>query len=85
MRPYLEPAEQGPIIGTFHQPPGLDLQALVDAMKRRGVLISNFWTTAEPTLRIGCIGAVTPDDVRRGVAVLGEALREVAGSERVAA
>ena len=82
LRPYLEPAEQGPIIGTFHRPPGLDLQALVDALKRRGVLISNFWTTAEPTIRIGCIGAVTPGDVAGAVAALGEALGE---AERAAA
>ncbi len=76
LRPYLDAAEQGPIIGTFHQPAGLNLQAMVDALKRRGVMISNFWTTAEPTIRIGCIGAVTPGDMRCAVAALGEALGE---------
>ncbi|MFT8242865.1 2-aminoethylphosphonate--pyruvate transaminase [Roseomonas sp. BN140053] len=79
MRPYLEARHQGPIIATFHQPkrPGFELQHLVDALKRRGVLISNFWTTARPTFRIGCIGAVTPAEMRGAVAALGEALREL--------
>ena len=75
--PYLAPEHQGPIIATFHQPEAFDLQVFVDALKRRGVLISNFWTTASPTIRIGCIGANTPDDMRRAVPLIGEALREV--------
>jgi len=73
-RPYLDQAEQGPIILTLHQPPGFDLQGFVDALKARGVLISNFYTTDTPTIRIGCIGAVTPAEMTRAVAAMGAAL-----------
>jgi 2-aminoethylphosphonate-pyruvate transaminase len=75
LRPYLSEAEQGPIIVTLHQPPGFDLQGFVDALKSRGVLISNFYTTPTPTIRIGCIGAVTPEEMRQAVAAMGEVLR----------
>lgn len=78
LRPYLAAEHQGPIIGTFHQPGGdFELQRFVDALKRRGVLISNFHNTAEPTFRVGCIGAVTPDDMRGAVSAMGDALREL--------
>ena len=52
---------------------GIDL----DALKRRGVLISNFYNTEAPTLRIGAIGAITTDDIRRAVAAIGATLEEV--------
>ena len=79
LRPYLVAEHQGPIIGTFHEPGGqFELQRFVDALKRRGVLISNFHNTVEPTFRVGCIGAVTPDDMRRAVSAIGDALRELA-------
>lgn len=83
LRPYLSPEHQGPIIATFHQPPGPEaggrfvLQDFVDALKQRGVLISNFHTTQAPTLRIGCIGAITPDDMRHAVAVMSEVMQEM--------
>lgn len=77
LEPYLDAEHQGPIIATFRQPPGFDLQGFVDALKRRGVLISNFYTTEQPTIRIGCIGAVTPEQMRGAVAAMGEALAEL--------
>jgi len=79
LRPYLERQHQGPVIVTVHQPadPRFDLLVFVEALKRRGVLISNFWNTAAPTIRIGAIGAVTPEDMRRAVAAIGDALTEV--------
>lgn len=81
LAPYLERRHQGPIIANFHlPPPPFTLQGFVDALKRRGVLISNFSTTAgAETMRIGCIGAVTPADMRRAVAAMGEALAEASG------
>lgn len=79
LRPYLGRDEQGPVIVTVHQPddPRFDLMAFVEALKRRGVLISNFYNTEAPTFRIGAIGAVTPEDMRRAVAAIGEALAEI--------
>ena len=53
--PYLDWANQGPVIVTVHQPadPAFELQPFVDALKRRGVLISNFWNTKVPTFLVG--------------------------------
>jgi len=71
-------AEQGPIIVTVHQPsdPRFDFARFVEALKARGVLICNFWTTPEPTIRIGAIGALTPEDMQRALAVFRECLAE---------
>jgi len=87
LTPYLERAEQGPIIVTLHQPsdPRFELQRFVTALKRRGVLISNFYSTKEPTLRIGCIGAVTAEDMRFAVAQIGATLDELGVGRRAAA
>ena len=74
LRPYVDQAEQGPIIVTLHQPPGFDLQGFVDALKARGVLISNFYTTKTPSIRIGCIGAITNAEMTQAVAIMGEVL-----------
>jgi len=76
LRPYLERAEQGPIIVTVHQPadPAFTLQGFVDALKARGVLISNFDNTPEPSFRVGAIGAVTPAAMRGAVAAMDAAL-----------
>ncbi|HEY8611415.1 MAG TPA: 2-aminoethylphosphonate--pyruvate transaminase [Roseomonas sp.] len=86
LRPYLDAAHQGPIILTLHQPdaPGFTLQGFVDALKRRGVLISNFYSTPTPSIRIGCIGAVTPDDMRFAVEAMAGALEDL-GVNRQAA
>jgi len=79
LKPYLERQHQGPVIVTIHQPadPRFDLMEFVEALKRRGVLISNFWNTAAPTMRIGAIGAIDVQDIRRAVAAIGDTLDEV--------
>ena len=62
-----------------------NLQRFVDALKARGVLISNFCNTKVPTFRVGCIGAVTPDDMRGAVAAIGAALEDLGVRRREAA
>jgi 2-aminoethylphosphonate-pyruvate transaminase len=86
LRPYLDAAEQGPIILTLHQPeePAFTLAGFVEALKRRGVLISNFYTTPKPTIRIGCIGAVTPADMRFALGAMAGALDELGVTRRAA-
>ena len=85
--PYLTRENQGPIIVVTHAPPDprWDLQAFVDALKRRGVLISNFFNTPVPTFRVGCIGAITPDDMKRAVNMIAESLNELGIEQRKAA
>ncbi len=87
LTPCLPPDVQGPIIVNVEAPsdPAWDLQRFVDALKARGVLISNFYNTAEPSFRVGCIGAVTPADMARAVAAMGEVLGELGIEQRKAA
>jgi 2-aminoethylphosphonate-pyruvate transaminase len=82
--PYLERHHQGPIIVTVHQPrdPGFELKAFVEALKRRGVLISNFHTTPGPTIRIGAIGHVQPEQARWAVEQVGAVLEEMGVRQR---
>ena len=76
LRPFLPRDIQGPIIMNVHAPAHAtwDLQRFVDALKQRGVLISNFRNTTEPSMRIGAIGAIDRADIQRAVAAFGETL-----------
>jgi 2-aminoethylphosphonate-pyruvate transaminase len=76
LTPYLRWDVQGPIVVNVHAPhdPAWSLQGFVDALKARGFLISNFFNTALPSFRVGCIGAITPDDMRRFVGAADSAL-----------
>jgi 2-aminoethylphosphonate-pyruvate transaminase len=86
LTPWLPPARQGPIIVNVHAPadPAWNLQAFVDALKLRQVLISNFYTTESPTFRVGCIGAITQDDMAYAVQAMDQALREIGITKREA-
>lgn len=79
LTPWLPASRQGPVIVVVHAPadPAWNLQAFVDALKLRGILISNFFNTPSPTFRVGCIGAITPDDMTGAVQAMGHALREL--------
>jgi 2-aminoethylphosphonate-pyruvate transaminase len=88
LTPCLPPEVQGPIVVNVAAPddPDWSLQRFVDALKARGVLISNFYNTPEPSFRVGCIGAITPLDMRRAVDAIGETLVEFGlGAHRTAA
>jgi 2-aminoethylphosphonate-pyruvate transaminase len=86
LTPYLEWRHQGPVIVTVHQPadPNFELQRFVDALKARGVLISNFYNTRVPTMRIGCVGAITPEEMRGAVAAIGGVLDALGVRQRQA-
>ncbi len=87
LTPWLPAEMQGPIVTNVHAPDDAawDLQGFVDALKRRGVLISNFYNTETPSFRVGTIGAITPADMVRAVAAIGEALDELGIRARKAA
>jgi 2-aminoethylphosphonate-pyruvate transaminase len=77
---FFLPAElQGPVVLNVRAPdkPEWDLQRFVDALKARGVLISNFRNTEEPSFRVGAIGAITPADMRIAVAAMSGALSDL--------
>ena len=79
LSPWLPSSRQGPVIVNVHSPadPAWNLQGFVDALKSRGFLISNFFNTPSPTFRVGCIGAITPEDMAGAVQAMGQALHEV--------
>ncbi len=77
LQPYLRRELQGPIVVNIHAPDDAawSLQAFVDGCKGRGFVISNFYDTATPSFRVGCIGGVTPADMRRFVAAVDATLQ----------
>ncbi len=87
LSPYLPLEHQGPIVMNVHAPadPHWNLQAFVDALKKRDVLISNFYNTPTPSFRVGCIGAITPDDMAHAVAAMAAALDDLGIKQRKAA
>ena len=84
LRPFLRPEHQGPIIVNVHAPddPAWHLQRFVDALKSRGVLISNFYNTPTPGFRVGCIGAFTPADMVGAVVAMELALKDIGVNRR---
>jgi 2-aminoethylphosphonate-pyruvate transaminase len=84
LTPWLPSSRQGPVIINVHAPadPAWDLQAFVDALKSREILISNFYNTPAPTFRVGCIGAITPDDMKGVVQAMDQALQEIGIKKR---
>jgi 2-aminoethylphosphonate-pyruvate transaminase len=78
---------QGPIVMNVDAPPdpAWDLQRFVDGLKSRGVLISNFYNTRQPSFRVGCIGAITPEDMRHAVAAMAATLADMGVQARKAA
>jgi len=84
LTPCLDDANQGPIVVNIHAPPdpAWSLSSFVSALKQRGFVISNFFNTAEPSFRVGCIGHVTPDDMARFVEAVDEALIEIGVARR---
>jgi 2-aminoethylphosphonate-pyruvate transaminase len=87
LTPCLAREAQGPVVVNVHAPadPAWNLQAFVDALKARSVLISNFYNTPSPSFRVGCIGAITPTDMAYAVASMGAALQELGIQRREAA
>ena len=77
LAPCVSAKRQGPIVVNIASPavPSWDLQRFVDLSKAQGVLISNFFTTAAPSFRVGCIGAITPADMARAVQVFAGSLQ----------
>lgn len=85
--PCLPDTVQGPIVINLAAPnsPAWDLQHFVDGVKSRGFVLSNFYNTPQPSIRVGCIGAITPDDMRQAMSAMAETLTEMGIQARKAA
>ena len=92
LAPCLPDTVQGPIVLNIAAPddpapnhPTWDLQRFVDGVKSRGFILSNFYNTPQPSIRIGCIGAITPQDMRRATDAMAETLADMGLHARRAA
>ena len=84
LKPFVAPDHQGPIIVNIHAPadPVWNLQNFVDALKARGVLISNYYNTPAPGFRVGCIGAIMPSEMEAAVVTMDLALQDIGVKNR---
>jgi 2-aminoethylphosphonate-pyruvate transaminase len=78
-KPLLPPALQAPIIHTFHMPQAkaFVFQRFYDALKERGYVIYPGKLTVADSFRIGCIGRITPADMRAFIATATQVLAEM--------
>jgi 2-aminoethylphosphonate-pyruvate transaminase len=82
---FLPDALQAPIIVTFHSPPDpkYTFSEFYRRVRELGFILYPGKLTAVDTFRIGCIGAIGPDDLRRAVAAVAAVLKEM-GVRRLA-
>jgi 2-aminoethylphosphonate-pyruvate transaminase len=86
-RPYVAPQHQGPIIVCVreHTDPAWNFKEFLRRMTARGIAISDHCSTAEPTFRIGCIGAIDEGDLRHALGEMRIVLAEMGVGLRDAA
>jgi 2-aminoethylphosphonate-pyruvate transaminase len=77
--PFIEPAIQAPIIVTFHAPadPKYSFREFYDRVRDKGFILYPGKLTQVETFRVGCIGAVGPDEMRHAVNAVRDTLREM--------
>ncbi len=77
--PFLAPAIQAPVIVTFHAPAhsAYEFRAFYEAVKARGFILYPGKLTQVETFRVGCIGAIGPNEMRQAVAAVADAMREL--------
>jgi 2-aminoethylphosphonate-pyruvate transaminase len=77
-RRFLDERIQAPVIVTFWSPqdPRFRFDDLYAALAARGFIIYPGKLTRTQSFRIGCIGALQADDLRRLVATIGEVMAE---------
>jgi 2-aminoethylphosphonate-pyruvate transaminase len=82
---FLPDALQAPIIVTFHAPPdpAYEFSEFYRRVRERGFILYPGKLTTVDTFRVGCIGAIDSDTLRRAVGAVAEALRAM-GVHRLA-
>jgi 2-aminoethylphosphonate-pyruvate transaminase len=78
-KPFLDPTVQSPIIVTFHAPAHLkyDFKSFYAAVRSHGFLLYPGKLTQIETFRVGCIGAIGPDDMAQAVHAVALALKDL--------
>ncbi len=74
---FLDARIQAPIIVTFHAPsdPKYAFKAFYDEVKKRGFILYPGKLTQVETFRVGCIGAIGPDEMRHAVNAVRDSLK----------
>ena len=77
--PFLDPKVQAPIIVTFHAPGDAryDFKTFYAAAKKRGFLLYPGKLTQVETFRVGCIGAIGPNEIEQAVQAVALAMEEM--------
>jgi len=78
-RPFLDPAIQAPIIVTFHAPvdANYEFKAFYAAVRERGFILYPGKLTQVETFRVGCIGAIGPEEMQQAVHAIADALADL--------
>jgi len=78
-RVFLKPEIQAPIILTFHAPadPKYTFKDFYDRVRDKGFVLYPGKLTQVETFRVGCIGAIGPDEMRHAVNAVRDTLREM--------
>jgi 2-aminoethylphosphonate-pyruvate transaminase len=79
LRPFLDPRSQAPIIVTFHAPadPKYTFKEFYQRVRDKGFILYPGKLTELETFRIGCIGAIGPEEMRHAVNAVRDTLREM--------
>jgi 2-aminoethylphosphonate-pyruvate transaminase len=78
-RVFLDPKVQAPIIVTFHAPadPKYAFKEFYDRVRDKGFILYPGKLTQVETFRVGCIGAIGPEEMRHAVNAVRDTLREM--------
>ncbi len=84
---FLDARIQAPIIVTFHAPadPKYAFKPFYDEVRNRGFILYPGKLTQLETFRVGCIGAIGPEEMRHAVNAVRDSLRTLGLSIRIAA
>jgi 2-aminoethylphosphonate-pyruvate transaminase len=76
---FLDPKIQAPIIVTFHAPADANytFKAFYERVREKGFVLYPGKLTQMETFRVGCIGAIGPDEMRHAVNAIRDTLREL--------
>jgi 2-aminoethylphosphonate-pyruvate transaminase len=78
-RTFLKPEIQAPVIVTFHAPadPRYAFKDFYERVRDKGYILYPGKLTQVETFRVGCIGAIGPEEIRQAVNAIRDTLREM--------
>jgi len=78
-RSFLKPEIQAPIIVTFHAPvdPAYTFKRFYESVRDKGFVLYPGKLTKVETFRVGCIGAIGPEEMRQAVNAVRDTLAEM--------